>query len=159
MIAFTGDPVRDRNQRVADQGTHSGAPLLAAAGVANLTELSTGEVQRQINGQGDELTARLNESFRQRGIKGCGYNVGSIVRFHVGDTAEELGLPYPTDSRLDKPHGELGKRITLAMLLEGVHVGGDAKSFLNAAMTDDDIREIARAYDRTLERLDAEGAI
>ena len=35
-IAFAGYPKRDRTHRVADQGTYSAAPVVAAAGVAAL---------------------------------------------------------------------------------------------------------------------------
>jgi glutamate-1-semialdehyde 2,1-aminomutase len=54
-IAFSGEAKRDRIQRVADQGTYSGTPLLAAAGVAALEILRTGEVQRHTNRLGDLL--------------------------------------------------------------------------------------------------------
>src|SRR5207245_9180687 len=48
-IALTGDARRDRTRRVADQGTYSGTPLLAAAGVAAPEIPRTGEVQRDAN--------------------------------------------------------------------------------------------------------------
>src|SRR6185436_5898300 len=47
-VAFSGDAKRDRTKRVADQGTYSGTPLLAAAGVAALEVLRTGQVQREL---------------------------------------------------------------------------------------------------------------
>src|SRR5437660_480562 len=54
-ITLTGDAKRDRTRRVADQGTYSGTPLIAAAGVAALEILKTGEVQRELNRLGDRL--------------------------------------------------------------------------------------------------------
>ena len=51
-IAFSGDAKRDRTRRVADQGTYSGTPLVAAAAVAQLEILKTGEVQRELEGVG-----------------------------------------------------------------------------------------------------------
>ena len=56
-IAFAGDSKRDRTRRVADQGTYSAAPIVAAAGVAALEILKTGEVQRELNRKGDRLRA------------------------------------------------------------------------------------------------------
>src|SRR4029450_7800432 len=48
-VAFSGDAKRDRTKRVADQGTYSGTPLIAAAGVAALEVLRTGDVQKELN--------------------------------------------------------------------------------------------------------------
>jgi glutamate-1-semialdehyde 2,1-aminomutase len=58
-IAFKGDARRDRTQRVADQGTYSGTPLIAAAGVAALEILKTGAVQRELNRLGDRELADI----------------------------------------------------------------------------------------------------
>src|SRR5207247_6254683 len=54
-VAFSGDAKRDRTKRVADQGTYSGTPLIAAAGVAALEILKTGHVQKELNRIGDRL--------------------------------------------------------------------------------------------------------
>src|SRR5437870_11076125 len=60
-IAFAGDSKRDRTRRVADQGTYSAAPIVAAAGVAALEILKTGEVQRELNRKGDRLRAGMHQ--------------------------------------------------------------------------------------------------
>src|SRR5207253_3065582 len=60
-ITLKGDAKRDRTQRVADQGTFSGTPLIAAAGVAALEILKTGQVQRELNRLGDRLRGAMGE--------------------------------------------------------------------------------------------------
>ncbi len=155
-IAFTGDPKRDRVRRVADQGTHSAAPLLAAAGVAALEVLRTGEVQRELNRLGDRLRAGMNQVLKDRGIRGCVYGASSIFRIHLGADARELGLEdFTMDvARLDRGMGPLGGALHLAMLVHGVDYNrGSANGWLNAAMTDQDIDRMVEAFDRSLVRL------
>jgi glutamate-1-semialdehyde 2,1-aminomutase len=161
-IAFTGDAKRDRTRRVADQGTYSASPLIAAAGVAALEILRTGEVQRELNRLGDRLRAGMNQVLKTRGIRGCVYGASSIFRIFLGADAQELGLTdYRLDeARLDRGMGPIGTRLHLAMLLEGVDYNrGSAIGWLNAAMTDTDIDYIIDAFHRSLDRLAREGAI
>ena len=161
-IAFTGDGKRDRTRRVADQGTYSATPLIAAAGVAALEILKTGDVQRELNRKGDRLRAGMNQVVKTRGVHGCVYGAASIFRIFLGADAEELGVTtYRMDeARLDRGMGPVGTRLHLAMLLEGVDYNrGSAIGWLNAAMTDSDIDAMVGAFDRSLDRLAQEGAL
>lgn len=161
-IAFSGDGRRDRTQRVADQGTYSASPLVAAAGVAALEILKTGEVQRELNRLGDRLRAGMNQVLKTRGIRGCVYGTSSIFRIFVGANAQELGLnAFRLDeARLDRGMGPLGAALHLLMLIGGVDYNrGSAIGWLNGAMTDDDIDRIVDAFARALERLGREGAL
>src|SRR5207248_8968510 len=83
-IALKGDAKRDRTQRVADQGTFSGTPLIAAAGVAALEILKTGQVQRELNRLGDRLRGAMNAVLKTRGVPGCVYGASSIFRIFLG---------------------------------------------------------------------------
>jgi glutamate-1-semialdehyde 2,1-aminomutase len=155
-IAFTGDGTRDRTRRVADQGTYSGTPLIAAAGVAALEILKTGAVQRELNRLGDRLRAGMNQALKTRAIPGCVYGASSIFRIFVGATAQELGIDdYRMDeTRLDRGMGALGAKLHLAMLLNGVDYNrGAGSGWLNGAMTDADIDTIVDAFGRSLDRL------
>jgi glutamate-1-semialdehyde 2,1-aminomutase len=161
-IAFTGDPGRDRTRRVADQGTHSASPIIAAAGVAALEILRTGEVQRELNRLGDRLRAGMNQVLAARGVRGCVYGASSIFRIFLGADARELGLDtYRLDeARLDRGMGALGAKLHLAMLLNGVDYNrGSANGWLNAAMTEADLDGMVEAFDRSLLRLREEGAL
>src|SRR5262245_4855979 len=161
-IAFRGEARRDRTERVADQGTYSATPLVAAAGVAALEILKTGEVQRELNRLGDRLRAGLNQTLKTRGIKGCVYGESSLVRIFVGADAQELGLHDWTfdEARLDRGMGALGAQLHLAMLLNGVDYNrGSAIAWLNGAMSDADIDCMVDAFDRSLERLGREGLL
>jgi glutamate-1-semialdehyde 2,1-aminomutase len=161
-VTFSGDAKRDRTKRVADQGTFSGTPLLAAAGVAALEVLKTGQVQKELNRVGDRLRAGLNETMKTRGIKGCAYGIGSIVRWFIGASAAELGVDtYQMDeARLDRGMGAMGGKLHLALLNGGVDTNrGGGLTWLNAAMTDKDIDHWIDAFDTSLTRLKDDGAL
>src|ERR671937_2064874 len=159
MIAFTGDAKRDRTRRVADQGTYSATPLIAAAGVAALEILKVGDVQRELNGKGDRLRAGMNQVLKTRGIRGCVYGAASVYRIFLGADQHELGVTdyRMVEARLDRGMGPVGNALHLAMLLEGVDYNrGSAIGWLNAAMTDQDIDTMVGAFDRSLERVGRE---
>jgi glutamate-1-semialdehyde 2,1-aminomutase len=161
-ITFSGDARRDRTRRVADQGTYSAMPVVAAAGVAALEILKTGLVQRELNRLGDRLRAGMTQVLKTRGVRGCVYGAASIFRIHLGADAHELGLEdWTMDvARLDRGMGPLGAALHLAMLLNGVDYNrGSANGWLNAAMTDADIEEMIEAFDRSLARLRREGLL
>jgi glutamate-1-semialdehyde 2,1-aminomutase len=161
-IAFTGDAKRDRTRRVADQGTYSATPLIAAAGVAALEILKTGEVQRHINHLGDLVRQRMNEVLAARRVRGCVYGHASIYRVFLGATAQELGLDtwQLDEARLERGMGALGGKLHLAMLVNGVDINrGSGNGWLNGAMTEKDVDLMVDAFDRSLARLQAEGAL
>jgi glutamate-1-semialdehyde 2,1-aminomutase len=142
-IAFSGDARRDRLKRVADQGTYSGTPLVAAAAIAQLEILKTGDVQRELNRKGDRLRAGLNQTLKTRGVRGCVYGASSMFRIFLGADAQELGLEDWTldAARLDRGMGAaLSGPLHLAML-----VNADA-----------DVDFMIDAFDRSLARLQEE---
>jgi glutamate-1-semialdehyde 2,1-aminomutase len=161
-ITITGDAKRDRTRRVADQGTYSGTPLVAAAGVAALEILKTGEVQKHINRLGDRIREGMNQVIAARKLVGCVYGHASVFRIFMGATARDLGLDtwQLDEARLERGMGPLGAKLHLAMLLEGVDYNrGTANGWLNGAMTDADVDRMVEAFDRAVVRLQREGAL
>jgi glutamate-1-semialdehyde 2,1-aminomutase len=161
-ITFKGDAKRDRTQRVADQGTYSATPLVAAAGVAALEILKTGEVQKHINRLGDRVREGMNQVLAARKVHGCVYGHASVYRIFLGATVKELGLDtwHLDEARLERGMGPLGAKLHLAMLLNGVDFNrGTANGWLNGAMTDADIDRMVDAFDRSLVRLREDGAL
>jgi glutamate-1-semialdehyde 2,1-aminomutase len=162
-IAFTGDAKRDRTRRVADQGTYSGTPLVAAAAVAQLEILKTGEVQRELNRLGDRLRAGMNAALKTRGVRGCVYGGASMFRVFLGADARELGLENWTmdAARLDRGMGAaLSGALHLAMLINGVDYSrANANGWLNGALTERDIDQIVDAFERSIARLQSDGVL
>ncbi len=161
-IAFTGDAARDRTRRVADQGTHSAMPMVAAAGVAALEILRTGAVQKELNRLGDRLRGGLNQVLKTRGQRGCAYGASSLFRIFLGADADDLGLMTWTldTARLERGNGPVAGALHLAMLIGGVDINrGSSGGYLNGAMTDTDIDLMIDAFDRSLLRLREEGRL
>jgi glutamate-1-semialdehyde 2,1-aminomutase len=161
-IAFKGDAGRDRTRRVADQGTYSATPLIAAAGVAALEILKTGDVQRRLNRLGDRVREGLNGVLAKRDVHGCVYGLSSLFRIFLGADRRELGLDtYELDEgRLERGMGPIGAKLHLAMLLNGVDYNrGSGIGLLNGAMTEADVDQIVEAFDRSLLRLRAESLL
>jgi glutamate-1-semialdehyde 2,1-aminomutase len=144
---------------VADQGTYSGTPLVAAAAVAQLEILKTGEVQRELNRKGDILRAGMNQALKTRGVRGCVYGGSSVFRIFLGADAAELGLENWTldAARLDRGMGPLAGPLHLAMLINGVDYSrANAHGWMNGALTDKDVDLIVDAFDRSIVRLQEE---
>ena len=161
-IAFKGDAGRDRTRRVADQGTYSATPLIAAAGVAALEILKTGDVQRRLNRLGDRVREGLNGVLAKRDVRGCVYGLSSLFRIFLGADRRELGLDtYELDEgRLERGMGPIGAKLHLAMLLNGVDYNrGSGIGLLNGAMTEADVDQVVEAFDRSLLRLRAESLL
>jgi GAF domain-containing protein len=108
MIAFTGDAKRDRTKRVADQGTYSGTPLVAAAAVAQLEILKTGEVQLELNRKGDRLRAGLNQALKTRGVRGCAYGGASMFRIFLGEQHPARSRQSWDDDQVARGGGSAG---------------------------------------------------
>ena len=159
-IAFTHDAEHDRMRRVADQGTHSAVPLVAAAGIAALEILKTGEPQRRMNQLGDRLRDGCNDVLAHRGVSGVVYGHTSIFRIFLGKSREQLGLhdgSYDHET-LDRGMGPIGASLHLAMLINGVdYTRGLGIGWLNDAMTVADIDQMVSAFDRSLGRIAAAG--
>jgi glutamate-1-semialdehyde aminotransferase len=135
---------------------------VAAAGVAALELLKTGEVQKELNRIADRLRDGLNQTLKTRGVRGCAYGFSSIVRVFLGADAAELGLDtYQADEgRLDRGMGAIGGKLHLALLNHGVDTNrGSGIAWLNAAMSDKDVDFWVDAFDRALARLREDGAL
>ena len=85
-----------------------------------------------------------------------------MFRIFLGATAQDLGLDtwQLDEARLERGMGALGGKLHLAMLLEGVDYNrGTANGWLNGAMTDADVDRAVEAFDRSVARLQREGAL
>ncbi len=71
LISLADDQERNRYRRVISQGTHSGNPVVCAAGLAYLGLLADGEPQRCINTLGPMLRKDMNEVIKKHDIGGC----------------------------------------------------------------------------------------
>jgi glutamate-1-semialdehyde 2,1-aminomutase len=81
VFDFTGDGFRDRFRRVAHQGTYNATPITAAAGIACLALVATGEPIQHADAMAARLRDGMNRALEDRGVAGLVYGESSV--FHI----------------------------------------------------------------------------
>jgi glutamate-1-semialdehyde 2,1-aminomutase len=164
VLAFKDDPTWNATRKVRHQGTYNANPVTAVAGAACLERIADGAAQRRC----DELAARLrvgfNDVLERRDLPGFAWGESSVFHVALGMTCEnrtagDLRKPEgPTAAALKTSAGtRQGSLLYPALLLEGVelfHGGG----MLSTAHTEADVDATVAAFDRSLLRMESEGA-
>ena len=151
---------RPGQRKMKHPGTFNANPLSAAAGIAALEMVSTGEPCRQANEIGLQLRRGLNALFARREVPWLAYGEFSSFRL-IPDYAG----PWPSDDSF-LPYGgafeklEVAQNRTLvhsfrkAMLLNGVDLPGLA-GMTTAAHTQRDVEQTVKAVEASLALLAA----
>jgi glutamate-1-semialdehyde 2,1-aminomutase len=158
---------RPGKPKMKHPGTYNANPLSAAAGVAALTRVATGDPCRKANDAGRLLRNKLNELFESRGWPWVAYGDFSMVRIIPGTTGprprtdagdNDCLVPYGGDvNRLDGPKNtKQVYAIRQAMLLGGVDWWGLA-GMTSCEHTPADVDRTVRAIEESIEMLTAEG--
>jgi glutamate-1-semialdehyde 2,1-aminomutase len=143
-------------------GTFNANPLSAAAGIATLQVVSSGEPCQQASRIGRLIRQKLNAMLAERGLPWVAY--GEFSGFKVlpnyqgpRPTGDDF-VPY--GGNLDKLDGPKDKRLLHAfrcgMLLHGVDIPGFA-AWISATHTDADAEKTVAAVAGTIEMLREEG--
>lgn len=160
---------RPGKPKMRHPGTYNANPLSAAAGVAALTQVATGEPTRLANESGRALRNRLNAMFAERNWPWLAYIDFSMFRlipnYHgpraPESTEDNNGLvPYGGElNKLDGPSdANLRHAFRQAMLLNGIDMPGMG-GWLTAAHSKDDIDRTVDAVALGIELLKAEGLV
>jgi glutamate-1-semialdehyde 2,1-aminomutase len=159
---------RPGKPKMRHPGTYNGNPLSAAAGVAALKLVATGEPCRRANESGRVLRNQLNALFADRDWPWLAYIDFSMFRLlpnYRGPRPTEAAgdddgpVPYGGDlNRLDGPPGnpKLRHAFRQAMLLNGVDMPG-LGGWLTAAHTPEDLDRTVQAAAASIELLKADG--
>jgi glutamate-1-semialdehyde 2,1-aminomutase len=150
MMARRGDPVWDRSQRVAQNGTFNSNPLCAAAAIATLELVSDGILHARANKVGDELRASLSDVMKRVGVPGTTF--GDVSIFHVSFEGK------PGLAGFDRPRrGDLYQLLRCALLNHGL----DCSSYhgwISAVHSDEDIDRTVQGYEAAFKDMAADGA-
>ena len=150
MMARRGDPVWDRSQRVAQNGTFNSNPLCAAAAIATLELVSDGSLHARANKVGDELRASLSDVMKRVGVPGTTF--GDVSIFHVSFEGKP-GLAGP-----DRPRRSgLYHLLRCALMNNGVDSSMN-HGWISAVHGDEDLERTVQAYERAFAAMAAEGA-
>jgi glutamate-1-semialdehyde 2,1-aminomutase len=153
---FSGDAQRDRHRRVLQQGTYNANPLSAAAGVACLKQVATGQPHEHADRLAERVRGELNEVLRRLGVPGLVYGETSVFQIMLGEGIEEA----VRTSDVARLMGARGAAATLrkGMLLEGIDLMRTT-GFTSIAHTDADVDRTVAAFERVVARLQREGAV
>ena len=162
LLEFKKDKGRNRRNKIAHHGTFNANPLSAAAGIACLEIVKSGEPQGEASERTSRLRKSLNGVINRLEVKGCVYGESSV--FHIllgasppGGIKEDIRNPGLSVEVLKMGvDPQINRLFQLSMLIEGVdifHMGG----LLSSVHTDEDIEKTKEAFRRTIGRLRGEG--
>ncbi len=157
------DPKHDaewrRYQMVPHPGTYNANPLSAAAGVAALELIATGEPTKRAQEMNDVLIQGINEVLNRRSVTGYAYGRASIFKTFIGAEAPPLTrfdfsqVEQDTQTLMQgPPHTSVLRQ---GMLLNGVDLMR-VSGFVSAAHTSEMIDETIQAFDQTITRMQHE---
>ncbi|HMF13282.1 MAG TPA: aminotransferase class III-fold pyridoxal phosphate-dependent enzyme [Gemmataceae bacterium] len=155
---LAGIEFRPGRPKMKHPGTFNANPLSAAAGIAALEIVATGEPCRKANDIAKQLRQRLNALFAERGVDWICYGEFSGFRFLPGyqgprPTSDDF---VPSGGALDKLDAPRNPRLTHAfrrgMLLNGVDLPG-LSGMTMAAHTEADVEQTLTAVGATIDAL------
>jgi len=150
-------------RRVGHSGTWNANPLVAAAGVAALKLLRTGEPQKKADEAAAWLIEGCNKALKERGIEGRFYG-GSMCHGYLGRSDYQPPndtLPPTRDiGKLTNPETvPIWNRMLLHLLQRGVDALRGNLFVLSAAHTKEDIDQTVRVFGDSLDAMVAEGTL
>lgn len=147
---------RDDPRAVVHPGTHNGHPLSAAAGLATLSLVSSGEAGDRAAQLAADLREELTGVFNSCGVAGQAYGASSTFHLLLGRSEPPGELDMATLKVPPRP--ELSTALHCGMLLGGVHLF-HGSGFLSTEHTPADLERTADALRSTLRQLQAEGLV
>jgi glutamate-1-semialdehyde 2,1-aminomutase len=151
----------NNTKRVPHAGTFNGNPLCAAAGIATLKILATGEPQKVAIRLACLYRDGLERVFKERGINGCAYSDGGSTHIFFGGCGlrEHCDRGACLNSAKVRPV-KVGQALYINLALNGVLGAARAVDcFLSAAHTEADIEKSVKAFDASITAMMSEGVL
>lgn len=150
--------------KIKHPGTYNANPLSAAAGIAALKIIATGEPSQRANEIAAKLRAELNRLFAEKNVNWVAYGDYSAIKIFPDyngprPTTDDF-IPYDNDDRLLNRQFDqkLSHAFRCALLLGGVDWMGWAGS-TSAAHSDDDVVQTVAAFSSAIDRLREDGLV
>jgi glutamate-1-semialdehyde 2,1-aminomutase len=159
-----GDPAWNREHKIRHNGTFNANPLSAAAGVATLERVATGEPGARAAELCQRLIAGLNGVIRERALRGwAAYGDASIFHMVVGASMPfepgQLALGVPPAELKRGGDGRLLTALRLGLNNHGADLMRGRSGFLSAAHTEADIDATVVAFAATIDDMETEGLL
>ena len=166
LFDFTGDAHHDRYQRVVHFGTFNASPLSAAAGIAMLKKIATGDATRQADAVAKRIRASWSQVLEQQGIAGYVYGPSSTLHVYFETDADRVRSVSTTDdlhttdaARLKGMPGDLILEYQRQLRYRGVDIMSSTGGVVSAAHTDVDVEQATAIFEATVSALHEQGLI
>ena len=161
LMAFRDDPAWDNNLRVAQGGTYNAEPISAAAGMAALEAIASGQINASADNAAERLKKGLNEAFIRNEVTGHAHGIASIVHVNLGADCEcDRNLcTMPYDQIQSTMPVEKTRAIRRAMLVNGADLMGGRAFLTSSAHNDEVIDNTVEAFSQSLKDLREDGEI
>jgi glutamate-1-semialdehyde 2,1-aminomutase len=160
LFDITGDSHHDRHQRVIHFGTFNAAPLSAAAGIAMLRRIATGEPIQQANAITTRLQFEWNQVLERHGIAGYVYGPCSTLHVYFETDADRVrncstrdDLHTTDAARLKGMPAELIVEYQRHLRYRGVDIMSSTGGVVSAVHTPQDVEQATTAFDETITAL------
>jgi glutamate-1-semialdehyde 2,1-aminomutase len=155
IMAQTGDPQRDRFQRVSHGGTFNANPYCAATGNAALKIVATGAMQATADRLAERLRLGLRELLKRHEVPACVY--GDSSTFHVYFGARSIdGLDANTLKNMPQA---VQNGFRQALQVRGVDLMSRCSGVLSGVHTESDIDQSLEAFDGAIKAMLQEGVL
>ena len=166
LFNFTGNPKHDRHGRVVHLGTFNAAPPCAAAGIATLQMIATGEPTGEANDIAQSLRDAWNEVLERLGVAGYVYGPCSTVHVYFETDAERIRSATSRDDLVTNDPARL-KGMPAEMIVEyqrqlryrGVDIMSSTGGVVSAAHTKQDVADATVIFGDTVEALLQQGLV
>jgi glutamate-1-semialdehyde 2,1-aminomutase len=160
LFDITGDAHHDRHQRVIHFGTFNAAPLSAAAGIAMLRRIATGEPIQQANAITTKLQSEWNQVLERHGIAGYVYGPCSTLHAYFETDADRVrncstraDLRTIDAARLKGMPTELIVEYQRQLRYRGVDIMSSTGGVVSAVHTQQDVEQATTAFEETVTAL------
>ena len=161
LMAFRDDPEWDSVRRVPQGGTFNAQPVTAAAGIATLEAIATGEVNARADAMANRLKDGLNDVFIRNEVTGHAHGIASIIHVNLGAECgcdrDLCNMSYQEIS--DTMPLEKTRALRRAMLVNGVDMMGGRAFLVSSSHDEDVVDQTLEAFSRSLQDLRAEGVV
>ena len=155
---------RQGREKIQHQGTFNANPVSAAAGVATLEIVASGDACEHANASAATLRAELNEVMEAEDVPWAAYGTFSACHIFTNPKARKI-IPSSFDpmshdfEEFTNNRPGLVHKLRLALLINGVDIAGFPGAIVSAAHTHQDILDTADAFRESLKMLKSDGEI
>ena len=155
---------RGNTEKVDHYGTFNANPVSAAAGIAALAIIASGDACARANAAAANLRDGLNRVLADEGVPWAYY--GSFSDFHLFDNPAGLAIDPLDFDPLALGYEQIAasapgmlRKLRLAMLVNGVDLHGRAGGNLSAVHGEDELSQTVEAFRASLAMLRREGEV